>query len=68
MNTSAPKRLAYTIPEATLLTSTGRTTLYKAIRAGELPVIRIGRAVRLSASALEDWLAAHTEQAGRGQR
>ena len=34
----------------------GRTKLYEMLRAGELPVIRIGRLVRIPRSELDRWL------------
>jgi excisionase family DNA binding protein len=43
-------------------TRLGRTTVYALIRSGELPVVRIGRAVRIPRPALECWIEARTEQ------
>ncbi len=37
--------------------------VYERIRAGDLPAVRIGRTVRVSASALRDWI----EHGGTGQ-
>jgi excisionase family DNA binding protein len=34
----------------------GRTRTYELVRSGELPVIRIGRAVRIPRDALRDWI------------
>lgn len=34
----------------------GRTKLYEMVRAGELPVIRIGRLVRVPRAELDRWL------------
>ena len=42
--------------------SIGRSKAYEMIASGELPVVRIGRSVRVSAEALRDWVAAHTNE------
>ncbi len=47
--------------EAARLLGLGRTTLFVMLAAGELPVIRIGRAVRIPRVALDQWIAAHVE-------
>jgi excisionase family DNA binding protein len=43
----------YTVPQACGKTSLGRSKLYELIRSGEIPTVRIGRAVRIPAKALE---------------
>lgn len=44
----------------------GRTRTYELVRSGELPVIRLGRIVRIPRDALERWVADHQSgQAGR---
>ena len=40
----------------------GRTKVYELIRTGQLPVIRIGRSVRIRREALERWVAELEEQ------
>ncbi len=47
--------------------SIGKTKIYELIGAGELPTIRIGRAVRVPASAVQDWIGRHLTQAGNGR-
>jgi len=42
--------------EAAKQLSVGRTTLYELIAAGEIPVVRIGRAVRVPTAALRAWV------------
>ena len=44
METNQPQEIiiAYRIPEASLATGIGRTTLYKLISGGELPIVKIG--------------------------
>ena len=46
----------------------GRSTVFAMLAVGELPVIRIGRSVRVPSAALEDWIAEHTEHAGSRNR
>ena len=48
----APQRLLLRVPEAAERLGIGRTKIYEMIATGELPTIRIGRAVRISVSAL----------------
>ncbi len=40
----------------------GLTKIYEMISTGELPTIRIGRAVRISASALQKWVEVREQQ------
>jgi excisionase family DNA binding protein len=44
------------VPEAAQALGTSRAHLYEILRAGDLPVVRLGRAVRVPASALRDWI------------
>jgi excisionase family DNA binding protein len=44
--------------------SISRATLYRMIQRGEIPVVRIGSAVRIPVSALDRWLAAQTVSSG----
>jgi excisionase family DNA binding protein len=41
----------------------GRSKVFAMLAAGELPVIRIGRSVRVPRAALERWVAEHTQDA-----
>jgi excisionase family DNA binding protein len=50
----------YRIEEAAQVLRIGRSKAYELIRSGELPVVRIGRAVRVPRAALEKWVAAQT--------
>jgi excisionase family DNA binding protein len=56
-------KLLLTVREAQDVLSLGRSKLYELIASGELPVVRIGRAVRLPARALEAWVAKQQQQA-----
>jgi excisionase family DNA binding protein len=49
-----------TVTEAAQRLSLGRGTTYQLVQRGELPVVRIGRAVRVPVQALEEWIAART--------
>jgi excisionase family DNA binding protein len=51
-----PTRLAYSIYEACGLLSVGRTTLYSAIKKGDLKTCKVGRRTLISADALHLWL------------
>jgi len=45
-----------TYEEAQRLTSLGRTTLWRLVKAREIKVVRIGRAVRINRESLETYL------------
>lgn len=53
------------IPEVMSALGLGRTKIYELIASGELPVVRIGRAVRISSSALEKWVNERQRQSSR---
>jgi excisionase family DNA binding protein len=53
---AATPRLLLRIPEAAKALGLGRTKIYELIAAGELPVIHVGRAVRVSVTALQKWV------------
>ena len=38
----------------------GRSKVYELMQSGELPVVRIGRSVRVARAALESWVRANT--------
>ena len=44
----------------------GRSKVYELMNGGALPVVRVGRAVRVPASALEEWVRDQTATAGEG--
>jgi len=50
------------------LLNVGRSTVYELIARGELPVIRIGRLVRVPRPALEEWIIRNTAGAAAGRR
>ena len=51
------ERLAFRVPEVGELVGIGRSKAYQLVASGEIPSIRIGRAVRVPAQALKDYLA-----------
>ena len=50
-------KLLVTVPEAAERLSIGRSKFYELISAGEIPVIHIGRSVRVSVRAVEAYAA-----------
>jgi excisionase family DNA binding protein len=62
------ERLLLRIPEAAQRLGLGRSTVYELIQDGQLPVIRIGKAVRIPASRLAAWVEsqARSAEAERG--
>jgi len=57
-----------TIPEACQLLNVSHPTVYRWIRAGELPMVKFGRLTRVRKADVEAFIAAHTERAPRGGR
>jgi putative molybdopterin biosynthesis protein len=55
-----------TVREVARRLSLGRATTYPLVQRGELPSVRIGRAVRVPAQALDRWVAEHTAGGGHG--
>ena len=55
MNALTP--LSVSIPEAAKLTGVGRSSIYLAIKAGALPIRKIGRRTVIETGALQNWLA-----------
>jgi excisionase family DNA binding protein len=50
--------------EAAVVLGIGRSKVFEMLRAGELPVIRLGRSVRIPRQALAVWIEERTEQPG----
>ena len=50
---------------AAKLLSLGRSTVFATIASGELPVVRVGRAVRVPRSAVEGWVRDRTEEVAK---
>ena len=56
-------KLLLTIPEAAAQLGLGRSKMYQLIGEGLIPVVRLGRSVRVSSKALEDLVARLQEEA-----
>ena len=50
------KQLAYSVADACRLAGIGKTTLYGAIKRGELTSRKVGRRTLIPAQALADWI------------
>jgi len=55
-----------TTTEAAGYLSCGRSTLFELLRAGELRVVKLGRATRISRRELDGWIAARSAPLGAG--
>jgi excisionase family DNA binding protein len=53
---STPRALLVTIPEAAAVLAVGRTTIYELIWSGQLTPVHIGRCVRLAVAPLEQFV------------
>ncbi len=50
-------KLLLTIPDCCARLGLGRSKIYQLINDGSIPVVRIGKSVRVEAKALEEWVA-----------
>jgi excisionase family DNA binding protein len=62
-NAMTNKEMVLTVEETARRVKVSRSKTYKLIAAGEIPAIRIGSHLRVSVSALEEWLAKKVQQA-----
>lgn len=51
------EKLAYSVKEAAIALSVGRTTLWRAIKDGELTAARLGARTLITVECLQEWLA-----------
>lgn len=65
MKATVNERLLLTVEEAAQHLGIGRTLAWQLVQKGELPVVRLGRCVRVPRRALEEWIARQA-QGGRG--
>lgn len=61
-NEVSSQRLLLRVSEVAKALGLGRTKVYELIAAGELPVIRLGRAVRVPVTALQRWVEEREKQ------
>lgn len=62
-STELDDRLLLRLPEAAARLGLGRSTVYELIQRGELPVVRVGRAVRIPVAALQGWVERQIDEA-----
>lgn len=55
-NASQVPKLLYPVHDVMAATGYSRSTIYAAINDGRLPVVRLGRSVRIPAAALNRWI------------
>lgn len=53
--------LALTVEEAAQALHLGRNTVYELIRTGQIPSLRVGRAIRIPQAALQEWIQSNTK-------
>lgn len=63
MAATTNERLLLTVEEAARRLGIGRTLAWQLVRQGELPVVRLGRCVRVPYQALQEWIARQVEEA-----
>ncbi len=56
------QKVLWTVEETAEALSIGRTSVYKLMSRGELPVVRIGKSVRLQARTVIKWAEAQEEE------
>lgn len=63
--TFPPQRLLFRFSEAAEILGVGLSTVNQLVARGEIPVVRIGRAVRIPAEPLREWTKQRTRLATR---
>ena len=58
---SGEERLLLRVEEAATLLGVSRTTMYAMVSAQKLPIVRIGRSVRIPREALLQWIQEHID-------
>ena len=53
------------VDDVAALLKLGRTKVYQLVAEGELPAVRIGKVLRISAEALQKWLSTQAVTTGR---
>ena len=59
------EQLLLTVEEAAQRLNTGRTLAWQLVRRGDLPVVRLGRCVRVPWQALQEWVARQEKEGSR---
>jgi excisionase family DNA binding protein len=64
----APRAPLLTVEEVRAELNIGRTLAYQLVQSGQLPVVRVGRAVRVRRSDFEAFISANVRRAGTSPR
>jgi len=56
------ERLAYRVPEAAAAIGVSRTKFYELIEQRRVPVIRMGKSIRIPADGLREWVRQQTRK------
>lgn len=65
MAETTSERLLLTVEEAAQRLNIGRTLAWQLVRQGDLPIVRLGRCVRIPRSALQEWIARQVKEGSR---
>ncbi len=57
-------KLFLTVEEVSRSLSIGRTKTYQLIHSGQIPVVRVGRIIRVPTTALQEWAQSQTNLTG----
>ena len=57
-------RMLLTVPEAAVMLRIGRNLAYELVARGELPAVRLGRAIRIPRDVLHDWVRESAARSG----
>ncbi|MGB8347697.1 MAG: helix-turn-helix domain-containing protein [Ktedonobacteraceae bacterium] len=62
MNSETTQPLLLTVAQTSKVLNLGRTKIYELMKRGELPAVHVGKAVRFSYAALQQWVEQQTSK------